>query len=62
MNILVVDDDRIVSTSLKTIIESDSDLTVVGIGNNGLEAVSMYTSLTTRCLIDGHTYGTNDGH
>lgn len=51
MNILVVDDDRLVSTSLKTIIESDSTLRVVGIGNNGLEAVSLYASLQPDVLL-----------
>ncbi len=51
MDILVVDDDHLVSSSLKTIIESDSDLNVVGIGNNGLEAVSLYTSLQPDVLL-----------
>jgi len=51
MNILVVDDDHLVSTSLKTIIESDTSLKVVGIGNNGLEAVSLYTSLQPDVLL-----------
>jgi len=51
MNILVVDDDRLVSTSLKTIIESDPNMTVVGIGHNGLEAISMYATLQPDVLL-----------
>jgi DNA-binding NarL/FixJ family response regulator len=51
MNILVVDDDRLVSTSLKTIIESDPEMTVVGIGNNGLEGISLYDSLLPDILL-----------
>lgn len=42
MRVLVVDDDVFVSMSLKTILESDSDIEVVAIGNNGEEAVSLY--------------------
>lgn len=51
MNILIVDDDRLVSTSLKTIIESNPSFTVVGIGNNGIEAVSLYASLKPDVLL-----------
>ena len=42
MRVLVVDDDVFVTMSLKTILESDSDIEVVAIGNNGEEAVSLY--------------------
>lgn len=42
MKILIVDDDRLVSSSLKTIIESDPDMKVVAIGNNGQEAITLY--------------------
>ncbi|MDD4369621.1 MAG: response regulator transcription factor [Anaerostipes sp.] len=42
MNILIVDDDILVSTSLKTILESDSSIKVVGIGSNGIQAVTLY--------------------
>lgn len=42
MNILVVDDDPLVCTSLKTIIETDTSLRVCGIGNNADQAVSLY--------------------
>ena len=42
MKILIVDDDRLVSASLKTIIESDPEMKVVAIGNNGQEAIALY--------------------
>ena len=42
MRVLVVDDDIFVTMSLKTILESDSDIEVVAIGNNGKEAVKLY--------------------
>lgn len=42
MRVLVVDDDIFVSMSLKTILESDSEIEVVAIGNNGEEAVKLY--------------------
>lgn len=42
MNILVVDDDKIVALSLKTILEANSDITVLAMGSNGKEAISLY--------------------
>ncbi len=42
MRVLVVDDDIFVSMSLKTILESDGDIEVVALGNNGEEAVALY--------------------
>lgn len=43
MKVLIVDDDRLVSSSLKTILESDPDIEVVAIGNNGQEAITLFT-------------------
>jgi len=51
MNVLIIDDDRLVSTSLKTIIESDPTITVVGIGHNGHDAIALYDSLTPDVLL-----------
>ena len=45
MNIIIVDDDAIVSASLKTILESDSEIKVVGIGHNGNDAVKLFQEL-----------------
>lgn len=42
MNILIVDDDFLISTALKTILEADPELHVIGIGSNGKEAISLY--------------------
>ena len=38
MNIIVIDDDRLVAVSLKTILESTGSITVAAIGNSGAEA------------------------
>ena len=42
MNIVVVDDDRLVALSLKTILESTGKISVTAIGNSGAEAIELY--------------------
>ncbi len=42
MRVLVVDDDRLVAMSLKTILEADAQIHVTGIGVNGEEAIQLY--------------------
>lgn len=42
MRVLVVDDDKLVAISLKTILEADENTEVVGIGYDGAEAVELY--------------------
>lgn len=42
MKVLVIDDDKLVAISLKTILESTSDIEVVGLGYNGKEAITLY--------------------
>ncbi len=42
MRVLVVDDDSLVAISLKTILESDSEVAVVATGNSGEDAVRLY--------------------
>lgn len=42
MKIVIVDDDRLVGASLKTIIEADPDIEVAAVGNSGGEAVSLF--------------------
>ncbi|MBE5929755.1 MAG: response regulator transcription factor [Lachnospiraceae bacterium] len=42
MKVLVVDDDRVVGISLKTILEAEPDITVPALGRDGAEAVSLY--------------------
>ena len=42
LRVLVVDDDYLVAVSLKTILEADSEITVIGMGQSGEDAVRMY--------------------
>ena len=42
MNIIVVDDDKLVALSLKTILESTGEITVAALGSSGAEAVGLY--------------------
>jgi len=42
VRIILADDDAIVSSSLKTILEVDRDINVVGIGHNGEQAIALY--------------------
>ena len=51
MNILVVDDDILVSNALKTILESDDTLHVAGTGEDGEDAVRLYGELKPDVLL-----------
>lgn len=42
MRIVIVDDDKLVATSLKMIVESDKDIEVLAIGNSGEEAIELF--------------------
>lgn len=42
MKVLVIDDDKLICASLKTILESDKEITVVGLGNSVKEAVELF--------------------
>ena len=42
MNIVVIDDDKLVALSLKTILESDEEITVAATGGSGEEAINLY--------------------
>lgn len=42
MRVVVVDDDKLVAISLKTILEADGEITVAGTGYNGMEAIALY--------------------
>ena len=42
MKIVIVDDDNLVSLSLKTILEASGEVTVAEIGKNGKEAIALY--------------------
>ena len=45
MKIILADDDIIVSSSLKTILEATGEIGILGIGKNGAEAVNLYQTL-----------------
>jgi DNA-binding NarL/FixJ family response regulator len=51
MNILVIDDDKLVGLSLKAIIEADKEICVCGIGYNGHDAVAMYDEFQPDILL-----------
>lgn len=51
MNILLADDDPVVTKSLKTILEATGKITVIGMGGSGSEAVSLYRSLLPDVLL-----------
>lgn len=42
MRVLLVDDDQLVSLSLKTILSAQTEIEVVGIGKSGQEAIALY--------------------
>ena len=51
MKVLIVDDDKLVCSSLKIILDSDNDITVIGTGNNGLEGIRLYEILKPDILL-----------
>lgn len=42
MNVVIVDDDKLVGASLKIILEASGEVKVVGVGCNGQEAIALY--------------------
>ncbi len=51
MKVLIVDDDRLVSASLKTILEADTEIEVVETGASGQQAVEFYQALKPDILL-----------
>lgn len=51
MNIVIIDDDKLVALSLKTILESSGRITVLSTGKNGEEAISLYESHTPDVML-----------
>lgn len=51
MKVLVVDDDKLVANSLKTILETDADIEVVGTLNSGEQAVEQFGKLLPDVLL-----------
>ncbi|MFV0342218.1 MAG: response regulator [Anaerocolumna sp.] len=51
MRVLIIDDDKIVCSSLKIILASDQEVEVVGIGHSGLEGIKLYEDFTPDILL-----------
>lgn len=51
MRVLLIDDDKLVCVSLKTILEVESDVEIVGTGNSGKEAIELFQSLKPDILL-----------
>jgi DNA-binding NarL/FixJ family response regulator len=51
MKVLVIDDDKLVCASLKTILEADSDISVIGTGNNGKRGIELFQQLQPDVLL-----------
>lgn len=51
MKILLIDDDKLVCSSLKIILSADPDIEVVGTGNSGQEGISLYQKLRPDVLL-----------
>lgn len=51
MRVVVIDDDNLVCVSLKTILEAETDISVVGTGNNGKDAIDLFFALNPDILL-----------
>lgn len=51
MNIIIVDDDQLVSISLKTILEASGNINVIEIGRNGEDAIRLYDEFVPDVLL-----------
>lgn len=51
MNLILIDDDQLVTAALKTILEADPQITVIGTGRSGEEAIRLYRSLHPDILL-----------
>jgi len=51
MNIIIVDDDKLVSLSLKTILEAQPDINVIAMGCNGEDAITLFEQHTPDVLL-----------
>lgn len=51
MKVLIIDDDKLVSLSLKTILEASGKIEIVGIGGSGSAAIELYETLKPDILL-----------
>ncbi|WP_430606487.1 hypothetical protein IGJ55_002211 [Enterococcus sp. AZ170] len=61
IRLLIVDDDLLVTTSLKTIVEASDEISVIGIGNNATQAVELYETLHPDILLMDIRMGESTG-
>lgn len=61
MRVVIVDDDNLVCTSLKIILEMDSDIAVVATGHDGKEAIRLYETYLPDVLLMDIRMGTMTG-
>lgn len=51
MKILLIDDDKLVCSSLKIILSADPEITIAATGNNGRDAITLYQELRPDVLL-----------
>ena len=51
MKVVIVDDDRLVGISLKTILEAEDDISVAALGTDGAQAIALYKEHTPDILL-----------
>lgn len=51
MNVLLIDDDKLVCSSLKIILSADENITVSGMGHNGKQGIALYEELRPDVLL-----------
>lgn len=51
MKVVIVDDDRLVGISLKTILEAEENISVAALGTDGAQAISLYKEHTPDILL-----------
>lgn len=51
MRVLLIDDDKLVCSSLKIILSADPEITVVGTGNHGKDGIELYKKLKPDVLL-----------
>ncbi|MDF2822048.1 MAG: DNA-binding response regulator [Clostridiales bacterium] len=51
MRVLIIDDDKLVSMSLRTILEASGEIDVVAVGSSGTEAIKLYEKFLPDVLL-----------
>ena len=61
MKILIIDDDRLVCEALKTILSSDNEIEVLGMGHSALDAIRLYDELLPELVLMDIRMGDSTG-